>query len=215
MSLMTKRNKKLPYHPCFDAAQVLDGVEQWVDGCVLVRETKGIPGFSTGRIDGLLVPMGWTAAIRRAKVQLGLIGIEVKISRGDFQRGLKSGQFERYAKALSGLYIATTGSVCKTSEVPREYGHLVVNRRHGYGTVCICKRHPKWRDGPLSVDDLWGVLFRVVQRIRTEAARDRAQYEAWKEVAGGMVVARMMQTFSQIEKDQRHEAAEKAGGDDA
>ncbi len=190
-----------PYYPCFTAKQVLDGVEQWVEGCILVRETGAL--WSGNRIDGLLVPVHWSAKIhQRAKVRLGLVGVEVKIRRGDFLRGLKSGQFDRYAEALSGLYIATTGPVCKTREIPRDFGHLVVNKSRGHGVVCICKRHPQWRDGQLSVGDMWKVLFQVVECIQEETVQEREKYANWKESTGLRIVSRVMTALSHIEKDQ-------------
>jgi len=205
--------KKTPYDPCWTADQVLNGVDRWVDGCILVRETEAFPGQGNGRIDGLLVPVDWSAAIRRAKVRLGLIGVEVKITRTDFFRGLKSGQFERYDKALSGLYIATTMGVCKTREIPAACGHLIVNRRRGYGTVCVCRRHPRWKDGPLTVEDTWDILLKVVEHLRDEASRDQARYEEWKETIGHRVIAPVMTAISRLEiaRPAERDAAEAAG----
>ncbi len=194
--------KVRPHSPCFTSGQVLDGVERWVEGCLLVRETESLPGLDSGRIDGLLVPVDSLAAIHKTKVRMGLIGVEVKIHRSDFLRGLKAGQFDRYAQALSGLYIATTGIVCKTREVPRAYGHLVVNRRPGYGSICVCKRHPQWSVGPLTVDDMWAVLFRVVERLRDDASRDKEQYANWKNVAGAQVMERVMGALARVEAKQ-------------
>jgi hypothetical protein len=153
------------------AEDVLDAVENWACGATLIREIELLgnapeaeKGYNQhhrdrmakafGRLDGLLVPMrpwdcpwykkrgGW---IWRSAC---LVGVEVKVSLADFKNGLKKGQFDRYGDNLGALYIATPAKLVKTSEIPKQFGHLVVRPRkaHHDGSVAGSvrgKRRPR------------------------------------------------------------------------
>lgn len=140
------------------AKTVLDAVELWADGCYLLRETGQV---CSGRLDGLLVPVHWEAKIGR-----GLGGVEVKVSRSDFLRGLKEGQYERYAKNVNLMYVATHKDVCKTSEIPAGIGHLVVCIRPKIGPVCICKRRAVRREMELHPDAMWRIIWDLFDQHR-------------------------------------------------
>ena len=172
------------------AATALDAVERWADGCMLLRE---IGLVENGRIDGALVPLSIDSpGVKNNPMRktgrpfwdrMGLLGVEVKLHRSDFLRGLKEKQFERYAPSFIGLYICTTLDVCKPSEIPREYGHLVVTwsdetERDSYKRipVCVCKRHPQFKAVELDHETMWRVLWRSGEEMRKRAAEAEAKY---------------------------------------
>ena len=167
--------------PLLSAPRILDTVESWADGALLFREIGLVPN---GRIDGVLVPVRYGKWIQstvsrcpeRAPFfqRLGLVALEVKISRADFLRGMKEGQFERYAEHFAGLYVVTTLNVCKTSEIPKGIGHLIVSRNSG-GNLIACKRHPKWNsDARLTEDQMWRLIWRIFD-IADQEKRERLQ----------------------------------------
>lgn len=149
------------------ARNVLRGVEQWACDCFLLRETCVI---EDGRLDGLLVPMSWTAPMRA-----GLFGVEVKISRSDFLRGLKTQQFQRYQRQLSGLYLATCRDVCKTSEIPPGIGHLIVRDLHDGAAVCRRKAASQ----PLKLTEplLWKILHDAFDQQRKWVNNEKKRVE--------------------------------------
>jgi len=115
-----------PFRRPVVAKSVLDGIERWAAGYHLLRETGAV--IANGRLDGVLVPVGWETRARP-----GIYGVEVKVSRTDFLRGLNGGQFDRYLAKVNCLYLATGPDVCKTAEVPLEIGYLVVGFRGNNG----------------------------------------------------------------------------------
>jgi hypothetical protein len=140
-----------PYPTIHSARTALDAVEKWAESCYLLRETESL---RCGRLDGILVPTAWDANIKP-----GLTGIEVKISRADFLRGLKSGQFERYEEKVNAMFIVTTQGICKTAEVPVCCGHLIVGNRPTYGPTCVCRRKARRKQTDIPQDVLWRVLY--------------------------------------------------------
>ncbi|MBE7466722.1 MAG: hypothetical protein HS116_24905 [Planctomycetes bacterium] len=156
------------------AKEVLDCVDTWAEDMLMVRET-GIVDVG-GRLDALLVPIGHQAVCMRALrgsywKRPRVVGVEVKVSRADFLRGLKEGQYERYAKALSGLYIAGPRGVFSTKEIPDYIGILTVykppfrrSREH-----CACVRHPKFSEKPLNAESAWKLLFHLYGTMRQES----------------------------------------------
>jgi len=201
--------KNVPYRPVFSAEGALKAIERWAPGYMLLRETSAL---RIGRLDGLLVPVSGAAPIMRVqrdrrgvrqdsrKIYPGLVGIEVKLRRDDFLRGLNNGQYTRYARCLAGLYIATPKGICRTSEIPDFAGHLIVAQRPGYGLVCVCRRNPHWQERPLEVSSYWYILFDVAaayqRRIREE--RDEVQHMKW--VAGNEIICRLTQVLDRLER---------------
>lgn len=153
------------------ALRILNAVDSWADGKYwLCRETTC---FVKGRIDGLLVPTAFDAHCMK-KVRghytdsVRVCGVEVKVSRADFQRGLKIGQFDRYAKTLDGLYLATFADTCKTAELPPHCGHLVYMHGKSNSSRIVCKRHPQYRATKFTQDQMWQLFFRYVTEHRME-----------------------------------------------
>lgn len=180
------------------ASWLLNAVEEWA-GCLrgeywLVRETVAAV---VGRIDGLLIPASYDSPIFRHRKgswidKAGIIGVEVKASRGDFLRGLRENQFDRYNETLTALYVATPRSV-KTSEVPAPCGHLVVYRPPGRrGWSCVCKRQPKYRDVPIDADTMWRLVFYAIKRMRTERHEERKRLRIALERIGSIAERRVI-----------------------
>jgi hypothetical protein len=162
-----------------NAGLILDAVERWAHGAWMIRETELIVGGQQceipGRLDALLIPLslsddaplaratrGWAWSARR------LFGVEVKVTRSDFLRGLREGQLQRYAEGLGGLYLATPHGLVEPDEVPREVGLLSV-RRDGYASrVASCVRRAKVRDVQPSPEMLWKILHEVWLRTIAE-----------------------------------------------
>lgn len=160
------------------ANRVLDSVEIWADKYWLTRETEC---FVKGRIDGLLIPTAFDAHCVKSiqghyASSVRVLGVEVKVSRSDFQNGMKNGQYDRYNDCLGGLYIATPTDVCKTAEIPKHIGHLQIDRRPTPWR-CICKRHPEYRDAQFTPEQIWQLFFRFVMHQNDELREQREHYE--------------------------------------
>lgn len=204
---------------------ILNAVEPWASGCYMLREIELLAegeapppqnryeemtaakrdraAQSVGRLDALLVPFNpweapWTSKIggwayRAAR----LVGIEVKRSRSDFINGLKKAQFERYGAALAALYIATPHGMVKTSEVPPQFGHLVIysgGSDHEQSRLrCVCKRHAKFEDRQPAPEMFWKLLHAITKDCETSKRELRQKWErARKEIgrrAGAMIAA--------------------------
>jgi hypothetical protein len=182
------RQRRIVFPPTNNAVQALNAVQQWAAGCVLLRET-GV--FRNGRMDGVLVRTHFNSVLK----EHGLYGIEVKLSRSDFLAGLKNGQFDRYVLDVNGLYIATAVNVCKTSEIPKQFGHLVVHRRD-HGLQCVCRRHARFKKiVPLDEDLLWRLLVDCCDQFQQQErnARHAAELELHRiSVKAGDRIARML-----------------------
>jgi len=192
---------------------VLDAVERWADGYWLIRETGiGV----VGRLDGLLVPVSRAAhCMKRLKEPLWkrprLVGVEVKTSRADFQRGLKNQQYERYAESVSGLYVATLVDVCRTSELPDGVGHLLLNNRRGVHSTrgLICKRHPHYNESRVDAETAWQLLFVAKEQFIAEThKRNRRQAEVIERI-GANAAGRIFKPLRQIEQAIEAEFARK------
>lgn len=168
---------------CVKAPQVLDAIDTWARGMVVIREFEGL-GQSVGRLDAVLIPVSPVAdcmqgskwphtqhiygdiTITRDKPfwdRPCVIGIEVKVSRSDFLAGQRNGQYERYQAGVSGLYVAAPANVCKTTELPNGVGRLMVKATHGRVSV-TCKRHPKYKDVELDPSVPWRLMFRLYRK---------------------------------------------------
>jgi len=151
----------------WDAGEVKAAVRRWAFG-VGYEAVSEIEGIADGRLDLLLVPMSMDAPIFKKLIdqghwtnRLGLVGVEIKISKADFQKGL-SEQFERYGKSLSGLYIAGPPHIVVAAQVPRKFGVLAIGHGlHEQGWRVACRRHPEFKPCPASVQDLWRVMWKI------------------------------------------------------
>jgi len=202
-----------------DVHTSLDAIEKWADGYMVLRE---IGLVKKGRLDAVLVPMNFEASVARTYKtvnyfqRLGLVGVELKLSRSDFTRGLKSGQFKRYQGELAGLYVATMKGVCKTKELPAGIGHLVVDwlpsakrrvlaRDSGRPLMrCVCRRHPKWSAVQMTQEQMWRILHRVNSAMNNEVKNIRSQYDTklqmiWERV-GRKIVDASRRAVRQIER---------------
>lgn len=146
------------------ATSMLNAVERWAAGCYLLRETGAV--LRGHRLDGLLIPTSWLP-----QMQPGIYGVEVKVSRSDFLRGLNSGQFERYAAAVNGLYLATGPDVCKTNEIPKQFGHLVTSWRSGE-SICVCRRKATRREADLDQATLWRIIWDLFDQFRSQQRKE-------------------------------------------
>jgi hypothetical protein len=173
------------------AKHVLNAVEQWAEGHYLLRETGSIlPGR---RMDGVLIPVAWSS---RAKA--GLYGVEVKIYRSDFLRGMATGQFLDYQSACNSLYIATPRDVCKTSEIPPGIGHLVC----GAGDRCVCRRRPAFQDIAFDEAKMWRVvwdLFDQFERGRRAERESMDRLERRMREAAGNGISAMIKAMRTME----------------
>lgn len=189
----------------FEAEGVKDTVSDWALGADFypIKEHSGVVD---GRIDVLLVPMsikcpmfsGTLREVQKVKGydwtdRLGLAGVEVKISKQDFQSGL-SGQFSRYAESLSGLYIAGPPNIVVAKDVPKEFGVLsVAQGNFGQGWRVACRRHPRWKLREASAADLWRVIWslkRDQDRELREIREEKTKFiNRFRERAGDVLTA--------------------------
>ncbi len=187
---------------------MLEAVEKWADGYMMLRET-GIA--VNGRVDALLVPIGRAAhCMKRLSGPFWkrprLVGVEIKTNRGDFIRGSKNQQYERYAETLGGLYVATLRGVCQTSELPAGVGHLVVYMAPTRCWKTVCRRHPEYREVAMAPDTPWRILFEVIYaNERVEDENDRRQ-DRIDEKLGDIVASHVMPPLKQI-RDRLQEIA--------
>jgi len=166
----------------FIATWVLDAVEAWVDGYSMLRETGALFEDSS-RIDALLVPVSREAHCMKDSDKSfferpRFVGIEVKVSRSDFLAGVRKGQFEKYQAKVSGLYVAVTKDVCKTSELPDGVGHIIcLEKPKSRFMSCVCKRHPKYSDVDTSPDLPWRCLFRLAEQYQRQVAEHEQEFK--------------------------------------
>lgn len=198
-----------PYAGWVSAGVALDAVEKWIGNQgVVLREFGGLIGLeytSSGRIDAIVVPTGRGFPSIKQQTGLhfweryGLVSVEVKVKRPDFLKGLREDQYDRYAKTLTGLYIAAPRSVCTTSEIPAPIGHLVISRRRDYGTVAVCRRHPKWNESAqIEPELLWRVVLRIADEYRRKAEEDRYERRFFNERFGNEIGRRLWTPISGI-----------------
>jgi len=176
---MAKHNSRaggdwFPYS--ISAEDVKKQVDIWAAGLGMWSITE-MSGIVDGRLDLLLVPMSMDAPVFKQlgghwTDRLGLIGVEVKVDKQDYANGLKKGQFERYEKSLSGLYIAGPPNVVIAKEVPKQYGVLSVGSKPWNTTHlqhCVCRRHPRFvSQPPLTSEQMWRILWSMKKQIYTE-----------------------------------------------
>lgn len=185
---------------------VLNAVEQWADGYWMIRETSLV--HNNRRVDALLVPVGPEAHCMKKCMKEWfwnrprLIGIEVKVNRGDFLKGLRNGQYDAYDKLLSGLYIAMPKGLAKIKEVPKQFGVLTVWQKGSRNNWrCLCHRHPIYTDPELPADIPWKLLFKAKEEFRQ---RERDMYEEYRRKLrriGGVASYKIFNTLRQIEKN--------------
>ncbi len=144
--------------------QATEAVERWAsDWYFSLRETEiGVQG----RVDLLLIPINPEAHCMKTLRgpyfdRVRLAGVEVKVSREDFLKGINKKQFQRYQNTLSALYVATLPGVCKTNEIPEGVGHLTINTRKFTDWRCICRRRPKYIERQYDASTAWRILFKI------------------------------------------------------
>lgn len=114
------------------ATDVLAGVRQWADG-VGYRVYTEMELETGNRVDGVMVPMRWDAPLLKQRYnhhdkggwasRCAAMCLEIKCDRGDFMKGLKNGQFERYREMpFAGCYLATPAKLIRREEVPEGWG---------------------------------------------------------------------------------------------
>lgn len=193
-----------PEYP--DAATVKRLIGGWAWACGM-WPIEEIGLVCDGRLDVLLVPLSIQSPIFKKldghwTERLGLVGVEVKVDKQDFRNGLESGQFDRYAKELSGLYIAGPPHIVEKSAVPEQYGVIHVGReqRNGRSDPIVCRRHAKFTRSALTEEQHWRIIWAMAKSInrfnreRREEAQSlehriketagRAIWKALKEISG-------------------------------
>lgn len=184
---------------------MLDAVERWATGYWLIRET-GIVDVG-GRLDGLLVPMNRDASCMESSRRVGvpqklrffarpvLLGVEVKVTRADFLRGLREGQYDRYAEKLGGLYVAVPRGACRVAELPDGVGLLVAGRDFcDPRFTVVCRRNPTLRYVEMGQETFWRLLFTRDEEHCATLRRAEARVEALARKIGrgvGNAVSRM------------------------
>ena len=199
--------KRDPWFSKQRTAQILDAVEDWADGYIMIRETGCV--LDNGRLDALLVPYQWQTPIMQRRYdprrRFGLIGVEVKATRADFQRGLKRNQFQKYADKLDGLYVAAPMNIIKKGELPLGIGRLVINDQKWPKYKCVCRQHPLWQDRTYDENHMWKLIFTLVRTIKTTTyLNDQKQRQAAKklgEIVGAKLIAPIEQIMVSIEKE--------------
>ena len=138
--------------------------------------------------------MGRCFALRRVE----------KGDRADFLRGLKSGQFERYAadSGISGLYVVTPRGVAKTSELPSHVGHLMVNTsKRSPLWVAVCRRNPIFADTNTPSAVLWNVLMRMAYEHRVERYETRRNHKEKLKRIGLLVGDRVFSVLGNMDRE--------------
>lgn len=153
---------------------ILDAVESWGAGFHMIRET-GAALSGSDRSDAVLIPVNAEAACMkgRGRMQDGrwtwwwdrvcLVGVEVKLTREDFRRGIREGQFEKYQERFGGLYLAIPHGIALRKEVPEGVGLLTV-RSPGASAVCV--RNPVWRSVELDSVTAWRLVWRMHEQAK-------------------------------------------------
>jgi len=170
------------------AAEILEAVDKAYGGAYMMIRETGIV-CNGGRMDALLVPWSPVAHSMQKLTDRWfwerprLIGVEVKVTRADFLKGLKSGQYERYDSLVSGLYLAVPRGdhpvpkfrqkVCKLAEVPKGVGLLTVSQK--YPHACRCARNPKLADVTFPADVPWRLLFEARRQWLEDFRRARRE----------------------------------------
>ncbi len=176
-------------HPAKPSSDVLDAVEAWArPGARLLREVELIGNDRSeaevgvhGRADGLLVPVvpwecGWRPKRGWCWDGCSLAGVEVKISRGDFRKGLETGQFDRYRRVLGALFVAVPRWLaCDVlRDLPAGVSLIVTEPCE----IARCVRQAKATPTTVSPQMFWKVLHLLdaESRVREHAA-DRAKVD--------------------------------------
>ena len=189
---------------CLTAQWLLNSVERWAGADYWFGRESGAALTAGGRLDGYLVPTSWNAPVVKKNKGFGIIGVEVKISRSDFLRGLTSSQYERYAEdeGIIGLYVVTPRGLIKTAELPQNVGHLVVNNsRHRSEWSTVCKRHPSYtgKETPSSV--LWRVLVNIGYQHRRELHDMRMTHKEKLRRIGDIVGSRVFSAVRRMDRE--------------
>ncbi len=213
---------------------MLDAVDRWATGYWMLRET-GIPFPHAGRIDALLIPCSYEAGCMKKNTKdwffdrVRLLGVEVKRTREDFNRGLRTGQYEKYDEFLSGLYVATPKGLIKSGELPDGVGHLVcrwsprdrTRRKRWYFNPegvsqicrCTCRKAPMIKDKLPEHYVAWRLMFELYRQHSDEIARIRCRTNEALQTLGHVVGHTVMpclregvdQIIEQIDQKRREE----------
>ena len=193
--------------------KMLDAVEVMCAGSYwLIRETESLVD---GRIDGILVAETDDASILKklGKAEhrkpgmnwyaraANITGLEVKASRADFLRGLREGQFERYASTVSGLFVVTMRDV-KTSEIPEACGHITVFQTDEKREFrAACRRQPKWVDRPITAPQAIELMHRYRHRKDKEIAALHKRYRDKLQRIGERASAKIFSVLRKMDEE--------------
>jgi hypothetical protein len=171
-----------PYH--MSAERVKELVSSWAWACGM-WSIEEIGSVCDGRLDMLLVPLNMASPVFKSlsghwTERLGLVGVEVKVDKGDFKSGLDTKQFDRYADGLSGLYIAGPPDVVERKLIPEQYGVIHVGgKRLGNGAPqpIACRRHARFTRRPLSEEQHWRIIWAMAKSIGKFTREERERTE--------------------------------------
>lgn len=205
-----------PWPDLWQAGDVLASAAAWAYGYELVREFKL---SEQCRVDALLVPTTWSVVQSRGALwpqgcpswgRIGLLAVEVKVTRADFQAGLRRRQYEDYTAVdgIMGLYVAAPRGVCAARELPPGVGLLVCSKRYEAGKprhVAVCTRRPKYRQTQPAPEALWRLMYRLREvyegRVRDERARLERAEDRFGERAGAMMGRLVRQIREEVSRD--------------
>ena len=182
-----------PYCNLYGSTSILDAVEAWSSASFFLRELEIENG---SRIDGLIVASYGDTFTKNYRYP-GFYAVEVKVSRGDFNRGIVEKQIERYRdlNSINGLFVAVPIQLeVKPSELPEGVGLLICGGR-GNANVAVCRRRPTVTDRKSHGAATWRVLKRVLDEHRTIVSRERLRAQEATERFGHMAEAAIMPTI--------------------
>ena len=194
-----------------NARTVLNHVEKWASGYWMIRET-GLCFPDSRRIDALLVPVGQNAhclkTLRCSYFDRScLVGVEVKVSRSDFLKGLNSGQFEGYDEHLAGMYVAGPRGVFKANEVPAGIGVLTL-RHQSRETRITCQRHPKYTDARTDTEQLWRIFHKLWDSFIQEQNRRETEYRRGQEKIGRLAAGTIFRSIRDFHNQLQQETGD-------
>ena len=130
---------------------------------------------SAGRLD--VVALWVSGGYRNSVVH----GYEVKVSRSDLLRDLRSGKYRRYLTQVDRLYFALPKEIARADEIPAGVGVVVLDGT-SWHVSHAAKKQARKQDPSLP----WRLLWRAHAEVNSERSerrrlqavlRDRARYD--------------------------------------
>lgn len=154
--------------PEFSSKQILDALERYwpKQSYAHVREFRPYTGYKGDerRIDLWVID-------RAPSAGMPAHAVEVKVSRADWLREIKTPIKARLALAVSNfMWVAAPPGVVKTEELPPMWGRLEVNPTAEDAWERVRKIHPaEYRD---KVRPTWGLVASLIRKLGTPECGD-------------------------------------------